>query len=161
MPTPVAILTQTDLESAVTAEKVRQLLSTSGKSEPDPARVRLVLESATGYVFGKIQVVISPLSIDTLWDTVWNDRDKSELRRLALSTAIYYLHFYGQKAEEIPQTVIDELERVEARCTEIAESRATIGADPAPDSSAQNIYAFTTGAGNNPEGSPRSRWRGF
>ncbi|TXH42083.1 MAG: hypothetical protein E6Q97_36350 [Desulfurellales bacterium] len=161
MAAPIALFTLADLESALTGEKVRELLGTKGVAEADNPKVKLVIESATGFVFGKIQIAVKLKSIDELWDSTWGDRDKGEIRRLAISAGMYYAHFYGQKGEEIPESVVDELERIEKRCTEIAEHYATLGNDPPAESSTQHDEIFSPGAGHTYPGQPRHNWSGF
>lgn len=161
MPAPVQFFGQLDLEAAITAEKLKQLLGDKGKSEPTPARVQLVIDSATGFVLGHIQRAVKNSSVDVLWETVWTERDKAELRRLSISAGIFYAHFYGQKAEEIPESVITERDYVETRCKEIGDHLATLGNEPAAANSPQHRYAYTSSVGHHQPGSPRAKWRDF
>jgi len=161
MPVPAQLFTQADLEDSLTGEKVRELLGDKGKPEATARRVKLVIESATGFVLGHIQRAVKNGSIDALWDTVWTDRDKAELRRLAVSAGVYYAHFYGQKGEELPESVVTERDYVEARCKEIGDHLATLGAEPSPANSPQHVLSYTVGVGHYPRGSARSSWRGF
>ena len=162
MPAPEALFTADELELAYTAEVVAQLMSAKGKANPPTDRVDLVRRSATGLVLGRVQVALQPASIDEWWDAATTtERDKAELKRLALSAASYYMRYYGQKAEEIPDAVREEIVRIEERCDAIAKQYATIGSNTMPSASAMNEFYYTTGAGNNPSGSPRSRWKNF
>lgn len=162
MPAPETLNTETELETAITEEKLRQLLPGAGKREADPARVLLALRSGTGCILGKIQIALKLASIDTWWDAATTtDRDKAEIKRLGLSASIYYAHYYGLKAEELPQAVIDEQERIEKRADEIAKHYATIATNAQPESATQHDFIYTTGCGNNPTGSPRSKWRNY
>lgn len=161
MPLPTQLFGQADLEDSITGEKLRELLGDKGKAEPTPRRVKLVIESATGFVLGHIQRAVKNSSLDVLWDTVWTDRDKAETRRLAISAGVYYAHFYGQKGEEVPETVVTERDYVEARAKEIGDHLATLGSEPTAASSTQHDLVFTAGVGHYPSGSARARWRGF
>ena len=161
MAAPAQLFDKTDLETALTGEKLKQLLGVEGKSEATASRVKLVIESATGFVFGKIQIAVRLKSIDELWENVWTDREKGEIRRLAISAGTYYAHYYGQKGEEVPESVLAEREFIEKRCTEIAEHVATLGNDPTAASSTQHDFQFGTGAGHSLPRSPRSKWEGF
>lgn len=161
MAAPAQLFGQADLEAALTGEKLKQLLADNARSEPNPARVQLVIDSGTGFVLGLIQKAVKNSSIDVLWDTVWTERDKAELRRLALSAGIYYAHFYGQKGEELPESVVTERDYVETRCREIGDHTATLGSEPTAASSPQHDFNYGSGAGHYEQGSPRSRWRGF
>lgn len=162
MPVPAQFITQQDLEDALTGEKVRQLLGEKGKSEPSAGRVKLAIGHAEGFVLGHIQRAVKPKSIDVLWDSgLWSDRDKAEVRRLVLSAAIYYCHFIGQKAEELPESVVTERDYVEARAKEIGDHLATLGNEPPAASSTQHDLVYTTGVGHYPAGSARSAWRGY
>lgn len=161
MAAPAQIFTQADLETAYTGEKVRELLGTKAKPEPDAARVKLVLESATGFVLGHVQRAVKNSSVDVLWDTVWTDRDRAELRRLAISAGGYYMHHYGQKGEEVPESMVTERDYVEARCKEIGDHSATLGSEPTAANSPQHDFVYGSGAGHYERNSPRDRWRGF
>lgn len=162
MPAPDALFTAAELELAYTAENVAQLMSANGKANPPTDRVDLVRRSATGLVLGRVQVAIQPASLDEWWEaSTTTERDKAELKRLAISAAGYYMRFYGQKAEEIPDAVREEMTRVEERADAIAKQYATIGSNAMPSASAMNTFYYTTGAGQNPAGSPRSRWKQF
>lgn len=162
MAAPETLNTQAELEVAISAEKLRQLLPANGKKEVDADRVLLALRSGTGAIFGKIQIALELGSIDEWWDAATtSERDKAEVKRLGLSSSIYYAHYYGLKAEEMPQTVADENQRAETRATEIAEHHATIGAKTQPATSTQNDFVYNNGITTSPYGSPRSRWRGF
>mgnify|MGYP003479401286 CR=1 FL=1 len=161
MPAPLQWFTQRDLETALTTEKVRELLADKGKSEVPPDRMALVLDNATGFVRGKIQIANKLKSIDQLWDTVWDSNQKAELRRLCQGAAVYYAHFVGQKAEECPQSAVDELDRIAERCKEIGEHYSTIGADPEAASSTQHDLTYGPGAGSTQRGQPRNGWSNF
>lgn len=163
MAAPDTLCTQTELERAITAEKLRQLLPAAGKKEADTERVLLALRSGTGAVLGPIAKALTPASIDTWWDAATTgERDKAECKRLAISASSYYATFYGLKAgEEMPQALSDEMERVEKRAMEIGNHYATLGAKANPASATQNDYLYGQGAGRSPEGSPRSRWKEF
>lgn len=162
MPAPETLNSASELEQAITAEKLRQLLPAAGKKEADSDRVLLALRSGTGAILGKIQIALDVASIDTWWEAAsTTERDKAEVKRLALSASIYYAHFYGLKAEEMPQTIADEMQRAEMRATEIAEHHATIGSRSQPSASTQHDWVYNHGIGPSPTGSPRSRWRGF
>lgn len=161
MPAPEFLITQAELETAITAEKLQQLLGTKGKAGADADRVAMVLSDATGLVLGRIKLQVRTGSIDELWDTLWTDRDKAEIKRLVRWAAVYYAHAAGQKVEEIPESVKDEMERVEARCKEIGEHTATLSADPEAASATQHDWRYAPGAGRSPAGSPRSRWSNF
>lgn len=161
MPAPEFLITQEELENAITAEKLKQLLGTKGKSEADPARVQMVLSDATGDVLGRLKIQAKVASIDELWDTQWTDRDKAEIRRLVRWAAVYYAHLAGQKGEEVPPTVEDAYGKIEARCQQIAEHTATLSADPEPAAATQNEWQYAPGAGRYPDGSPRKRWSAF
>lgn len=161
MPAPVQLFTKEDLEDALTGEKLRELLGDKGKPEASARRVKLSIESATGFVLGHIQRAVKNTSIDHLWDTVWTDRDKAELRRLAISAGIYYAHVYGQKADDCPDVVLTERDHVEARAKEIGDKHATLGNEPTAASSAQHELGYTAGIGHYPAGSARSGWRGY
>jgi hypothetical protein len=162
MPVPEQFVTQADLEDALTAEKVRQLLGDKGKPEPSASRVRLVLESGHGFVLGHIQRQVKNKSLDALWDSgAWSDRDKAETRRLVLGACIYYAHHYGQKAEEVPESVMAERDYIEQRAQAVGDNLATLGADPPPANSPQHVLGYTTSVGHYPAGSVRSNWRGF
>jgi len=159
---PETLNTQEELERAITAEKLRQLLPAEGKRTADADRVLLALRAGTGCVLGKLQIALQLASVDQWWDAATTtDRDKAELRRLGLSASIYYAHFYGLKAEEIPPVVVDEMERIEERIDQIAQHHATIGANAIPTSSGQHSQNYAAGVGNFPSGSPRAKWRGF
>lgn len=161
MTAPVQWFTQQDLEDALTAEKVRELLADKGKPEASPRRITLVLDNATGFVRGKVQIAVKLRSIDELWDTVWTSVDKAELRRLCQGASIYYAHLIGQKAEECPQTAVDELDRIAERCKEIGEHYSTIGADPNAASSTQHELNYGSSAGTTRRGQPRNAWENF
>lgn len=161
MAAPVQFFTQADLEAAITAEKLKQLLGDKGKSEPTPARVQLVIDSATGFVLGQVQKAVKNSSVDYLWDNTWTERDKAELRRLAISAGIYYCHYYGQKGEELPESVVTERDYVEARCKEIGDHLATLGNEPTAANSPQHDYLYTSAVGHHQPGSPRAKWRWF
>ncbi len=155
------LVTQQDLEILLTAEKLRELGGTKGKSEPDPAWVAKVLAAGTGFVLGKIQIALKLHSIDYLWFNVWTDRDKAELKRLCEGAAQYYAHAYGQKVEEVPESAKDLLDIIEKRCTEIAEHHSTVAADPQAASSTQHVDRYSPGAGHTERGQPRHNWWGF
>jgi hypothetical protein len=162
MPVPAQFVTQQDLEDAITGEKLRELLGDKGKAEASPRRVKLCIESGTSFVLGHIQRAVKNSSLDVLWDSPqWTDRDRAEVRRLVLSAAIYYCHYHGQKAEELPEAVVTERDYVEARAKEIGDHLATIGAEPQPATSPQHYMGYTTPIGHYPAGSLRSYWRGF
>lgn len=161
MPVPVQLFTKEDLEDALTGEKLRELLGDKGKPEATARRVKLVIESATGFVLGHIQRAVKNSSVDHLWDAVWTDRDKAELRRLAISAGVYYAHFYGEKGDDLPETVATERDHVEARAKEIGDHHATLGNEPPAANSAQHELGYTAGIGHYPAGSARTGWRGF
>ena len=161
MPVPAQLFTLADLEDALTGEKVRELLGEKGKPEATARRVKLVIESATGFVLGHIQRAVKNSSIDVLWDTIWTDRDKAEIRRLAISAGTYYAAYYGQKGEELSESTVTERDYVEARAKEIGDHLATLGNEPPAASSTQHDLLYTTSVGHYPAGSARSRWRGF
>jgi hypothetical protein len=159
---PDTLNSQAELEAAISAEKLRQLLPGAGNKLADPDRVLLALRSGTGAILGKIQIALDVTAIDTWWDAATtNERDKAEVKRLALSASIYYAHFYGLKAEEMPQTISDEMQRAETRATEIAEHHATLGAKTQPTASTQHDFVWNDGITESPLGSPRARWKGF
>lgn len=162
MAAPETLNTQTELENAITAEKLRQLLPDAGKKAADSARVLLALRSGTGAVLGMVAKAITPASIDVWWDaSTTSERDKAELKRLGLSASIYYAHFYGMKAEEVPDSTREEMQRAELRAKEIGDHYATIGAKSNPAAATMNELNYNSGCGRHPEGSPRSRWRDF
>lgn len=161
MAAPETLVTAEELNLQLTGEKVRELLGTKGVAVPDPERVQMVLRQGTGCVLGKVQIALKNQSIDELWETIWTPRDKAELKRLAMGATVYYAHLAGQKGEEVPQSVLDELERIEQRCLEIAQHSATVAANAQPASSTQHDFRYSTGCGRDPEGSPRKRWRHF
>lgn len=162
MPVPAQFITQTDLEDALTAEKLRELLGDKGKAEPSARRVTLCIENGTGLVLGHIQRALKNTSLDALWDSPqWTDRDRAEVRRLVLGAACYYCHQIGQKGEELPEAVVTERDYIENRAKAIGDHLATIGAEPPPATSPQHYIGYTTPAGHYAAGSPRSYWRGF
>lgn len=161
MPAPVQLFSLTDLELALTGEKVRELLGDKGKPEPTSPRVQLIIDSATGFVLGFIQKAVKNASIDALWDSTWTERDKAELRRLAISAGVYYAHYYGQKADDVPETVITERDYVEKRASEIGEGLATLGNEPPAESTPLHSLSYTTSVGTYPEASARAKWGGF
>jgi hypothetical protein len=162
MAAPDALFTQAELETAYTAEVVNQLLGAKGRAAPDTARVDLVRRSATGLVLGKVAKAIQPSGIDTWWDaSTTTERDKAELKRLALSAAAYYLRFYGQKAEEIPDAVLEEMKRIEERADEIGRGYAVIGSNSNPAAAPQNDLFYAAGSGHYPTGSGRKNWKSF
>ena len=86
MAAPETLNTQAELEVAISAEKLRQLLPANGKKEVDADRVLLALRSGTGAIFGKIQIALELGSIDEWWDAATtSERDKAEVKRLGLS----------------------------------------------------------------------------
>jgi len=161
MPIPQTFIAQQDLEDALTAEKLRELLGDKGKPEANPRRIKLCIEQGQGFVLGHIQRAVQPKSIDVLWDTVWGDRDKAETRRLVLSASLYYVHLFGQKEEDVPDSVTTERDYVEERAKAIGDHLATVGADPDPASSTQHVINYSPGAGNTLPGQPRNKWVGF
>jgi hypothetical protein len=161
MALPVDIITLADLNTAYTAEKVMQQLGTKGKNAPDADRVKLVIESAIGFVMGQIQRAVVKSSVYDLWVSRWRDDDRAEIRRLVLSAAGYYMHYYGQKGDEIPDSVTQERDNVEPRCKDIGDHVATIGAEPQPESSTQHEFIYGPSVGNNPIGAPRNLWGGY
>jgi hypothetical protein len=162
MPAPDTLVTQAELERAITLEKLRQLLPAAGKKEPDTERVLLALRSGTGAVLGPVAKAIQPASLDVWWDAPTTaERDKAELKRLGLSASIYYAHFYGLKAEEIPDALLTEMERAEKRAMEIGDHYATLGSKNNPAAATQNEWLYGQGAGHYPEGSGRKNWSNF
>lgn len=162
MAAPDALFTQAELETAYTAEVVNQLLGAKGRAAPDTSRVDLVRRSATGLVLGKIAKAIQPAGIDTWWEApTTTERDKGELKRLSLSAAAYYLRFYGQKAEEMPEAVVEEMRRIEQRADEIGRGYAVIGSNANPAAATQHDLYYAAGAGHYPTGSGRKNWRSF
>jgi UDP-galactopyranose mutase len=85
MALPVDIITLADLNTAYTAEKVMQQLGTKGKNAPDADRVKLVIESAIGFVMGQIQRAVVKSSVYDLWVSRWRDDDRAEIRRRVLT----------------------------------------------------------------------------
>lgn len=159
---PDALFTQAELELAYTAEVVSQLLGAKGRARPDTDRVDLVRRSATGAVLGKVAKAIQPMGLDEWWNaTTTTERDKAELKRLSISAGGYYLRYYGQKAEEIPDAVREEMARIEQRADEIGRGYATIGAKANPAAATQHDLYYAAGAGHYPELSPRKGWRSF
>lgn len=162
MAAPDALFTQAELETTYTAELVNQLLGARGKAAPDSERVDLVRRAATGVVLGKIAKAIQPAGIDEWWDaTTTTERDKAELKRLGLSAAAYYMRFYGQKQEEIPDAVREEMQRIETRADEIGKGYATLGSNTNPAAATQHDLHYAAGAGHYPTGSGRKNWRSF
>jgi len=162
MPVPVQFVGQAELEDALTAEKLRQLLGDKGKNEPSPSRVRLALDNGHGMVLGLIQKQVKNKSLDELWDNgTWSERDKAETRRLVLGACIYYAHHIGQKAEGVPDSVMTERDYIEQRCQDIGNNLATLGADPPPASAQGHSVCLAPAVGHYPAGSARSMWSKF
>jgi hypothetical protein len=160
-PAPIYLITQADLETAMTAEKIRELAGPKGKAEAYPALIKLILESAQGAILRQVQRACKLPSIYDSWVKNWSDLDKADLRRMVLSAAIHYVHFYGQKAEEEPDTVVAEYERVMDEAKQVGDHLATLANDPPARSSVQHTMIPSPGCGFNPCGFPRSRWRSF
>jgi len=167
MAAPDTIITQAELEIRMGADKVAQLLPAAGRKIADAERVRAVLLDARGAVFGGLQVAMSPLSIDSLWDA-WADADKAEIKRLVSRAAIYYAHYYGEKSEGIPDPVaadwaalMGEGQPQRGDVYQLGARLRTLGTDKTPASSAQNEAYYLPGAGRSPPYSPRWRWRGY
>jgi len=156
---PINLVTQADLEAALTAEKVRELAGPKGKPEALPALIKLVLESGQSTILRQVQRAVKSESIYALWVTRWTDLDKAELRRMILSACIYYLHFYGQKGEEVPESVQAELEAVKAEAKEVGDHVATLANTPAAASSALHELIPNLAAGDEAPGFARSKWR--
>lgn len=163
MAAPDTLCSQAELEHAITAEKLRQLLPGAGKKEADADRVLLALRSGTGAILSPISKAIAPVGIDTWWEaSTTTERDKAEIKRLAISASIYYAEFYGLKGgEEMPQALSEEMARAEKRAEEIGNLHSRFGAKEDPASAGQHELLYSSGCGRHPEGSPRDRWRGF
>lgn len=158
---PVYLVSKEDLETALTAEKVRELAGPKGKPEALPALIKLCIESGQGAILGQVQRAVKNSSVYHLWLTKWTDLDKAQLRRLVLSAAIYYLHFYGQKGEEVPESVMAEWESVKEEATAIGNHLGTLANEPPAASSTQHTMIPNLGAGHEVPGYPRHGWRNF
>lgn len=158
---PVYLVLQADLETAMTAEKIRELAGPKGKPEAYPAFIKLVLESGQGAILGRVQRAVSVSSVYQHWVTNWTDLDKANLRRLVLSACIYYVHYYGQKGEEMPEDVRLEFETVKQDATAIGNHVGTLASQSQAASSTLHRLIPGLGAGHNVPHFPRSGWRNF
>lgn len=158
---PFLLISQTDLETALTAEKVREIAGSKGKPEAYPALIKLVLESGQGVILRQVQRACKLGSIYQRWVEKWTDLDKADLRRMILSACIYYLHFYGQKAEEVPEDVRTEFDSVMTQAKEVGDHLATLANEPPAASSTPHTMIPNLGAGHNARGYPRSGWGNF
>lgn len=152
MPAPDTYVTQEDIERAITGNKLVQLLPKAGSPRlVDANRLRDCLLDATGVVRGTIQIQIQPKSIEQLWDT-WGDTDRAEIKRLTKSVAIYYVHYYGERVEEVPEDVQKDYERTLDQLAQFADRLRTLGTNVEPDTSRQYTAVSPIGVGKFPEG---------
>lgn len=126
MPAPDYYVTQEELERAISARKLRELMPGSTSTTTDTDRVALVLNTATGEVRSYLQVALNLASIDEQWDT-WTEKDKSDIRRMALLMAIYYVHYFGERAEDVPETVMRSRDTVLEQLKATAERLKSVG----------------------------------
>lgn len=160
MANPV-LVSLADLETAMTAHKVRQLLGIKGDASIPQDRVQMILDNGHGFVFGEIQRAVKKSSVFALWLTTWTPEDRAEIRRLILGACIYYLHYLGQMGEEVPDSVSSERDEIKDRCQRIGDHLATVAAEPPPASSTQHDFIYGPGCGQHQVGSPRGRWGGI
>lgn len=160
-PAPIYLVTQADLELALTGEKVKQLGADRGQPEARAAWVKLVLESGQGEVLGQVQRAVKLGSVYEQWVANWTDLDKANLRRMVLSACLYYAHLYGQKGEEVPEDIRTEHEAIMAQATAIGDHLGTLANEPTAQSSTQHAMLPNLAAGHNACGFPRSYWRDF
>ncbi len=152
MPAPDTFIEQAEIERAITPNKLVQLLPKAGSPrQVDEKRLRDCLLDATGQVRGVIQVQIKPKSVAELWDT-WTEADRAEIRRLTKSCAIYYVHYYGERTEEVPEDVQKDYERTLEQLEQFADRLRTLGADTSADTSRQYVAISPFGVGKFPEG---------
>lgn len=153
MPAPETYVEQAELERAITPNKLVQLLPKLGASprQVDEKRLRDCLLDATGLVRGAIQVQIKPQSVEHLWES-WSDADRAEIRRLTKSVAIYYVHYYGERAEAVPDDVQKDYERTLEQLEQLADRLRTLGADIHPETSRHYVGISPIGVGKFPEG---------
>lgn len=161
MATDLRFITQTDLETAITGEKVRELLADTGK-QVRPERWQLVSDSAHGFVLRKLKIGLNLDSLDQWWvKPEVTDRDRGEVRRMVLQAAIYWAHYYGQKAEGVPPDVNEAYQRLADEIDEFAKHMATIGANTSPATNTQNDLLINKGPGYYIPTGARSRWGNF
>lgn len=160
MPNPV-LVSLADLETAMTAKKVRQLLGIAGDASIPADRVQMILDNGHGFVFGEIQRAVKKSSVFALWLTQWTPEDRAEIRRLVIGACIYYLHYLGQMGEEVPDSVSAERDEIKDRCQRIGDHLATVAAESGPESSTQHDFIYGPGCGRHDTGSPRGRWQGI
>ncbi len=158
---PFNLIVQADLENAITAEKVRELAGPKGKPEALAALITLVLNSGQSIILRQVQRACKLGSIYQTWVDKWTELDRADLKRMILSACIYYLHFYGQKGEEVPESVQTEFDRVCGEAKEVGDHLATLANEPPAASSTPHTMGPNLGAGHNVCGFPRSGWGGF
>lgn len=152
MPAPDTFIEQVEMERAMTSNKLVQLLPKAGSPrQVDVQRLRDCLLDATGVVRGAIAVQIKPKSVAELWDT-WSDADRAEIKRLTKSCAIYYVHYYGERTEEVPEDVQKDYERTLSQLEQLADRLRTLGTDLKPETSRQYEAISPLGVGKFPEG---------
>jgi hypothetical protein len=160
MTTPV-LVAQPDLETKLTAHKLRQLLGVKGDAAIPADRIQMILDEGHGFVFGEIQRAVQISSVYALWLTRWTSAERAEIRRLIIGACVYYAHFNGQMGEEVPDSVVAELDKIQDRCQRIGDHVATVAAEPMPASSTQHDFIYGSGPGRHQVGSPRGRWAGI
>lgn len=156
MPAPDTYITPEELKRAVGAVKVLQLMPDGTGKRIDEVRLRDAMLDAVGEVRGSIQSAITPKSIDDLWDR-WTDADKAEIKRLAKQLGIYYVHYYGEGNESIPETVVSSRDLAREDLTALGKRLRTAGAEPTPDSSTHHALISPIGVGKFERGEPSLR----